>query len=88
LYHIQEEANNLRNPRIRHIIDATIHHAEVQARSAGQTDKDAVAEVRDALMVESERCKRPLVKRAARAAASPPAPLESVQVAGGEANCS
>ena len=43
LYRIRDDARHLPNPRIRHMIDATIHHAEVQARGAGQTDKGCVA---------------------------------------------
>ncbi len=73
LYRIQEEAKHLPNPRIRHLIDATIHHVEVQVRGAGQTDKDVAVEVRDAFVVESERYKRPPAKS---------------RVAGCETNCS
>ena len=35
LYRIREEAKHLPNPRIRHMIDATIHHAEVQISGGG-----------------------------------------------------
>ena len=53
------------------MIEATIHHAEVQARGAGQTDKDIAAELRDRSMAGLERhgrCKRPLARREVRAA--------------------
>ena len=73
LYRIREEAKHLPNPRIRHMIDATIHHVEVQVRGAGQTDKDVAADVRSAFVEESARYRRPPAKRArvAKAVAKP-----------------
>jgi len=64
LYRIQEEAKHLPNPRIRHMIDATIHHVEVQVRGAGQADSDVAADVRATFAAESERYQRPPAKRA------------------------
>ena len=43
LYRIREDARHLPNPRIRHMIDATINSVEVQARGAKQTDQDIAA---------------------------------------------
>jgi len=77
LRRIQEEVKHLPNPRIRYMIEATIHHAQKQARGAGQTDKNIAAELRDRDMADLERrgrCKRPLARREARAALPPPPP--------------
>ena len=73
MYRIREEAKHLPNKHIRHMIDATIHHVEVQVRGAGQTDKDVAEEVRSAFVEESARYRRPPAKRArvAKAIAKP-----------------
>ena len=76
LYRIREGARHLPNPRIRHMIDATINSVEVQVRGAKQTDQDIAADIRSAFDEESARYtaySRPLAKRArvAKAIAKP-----------------
>jgi len=76
LYRIREDARHLPNPRIRHMIDATINSVEAQVRGAKQTDQDIAAEIRSAVDEESARYTAyscPLAKRArsAKAIAKP-----------------
>ena len=76
LYRIREDARHLPDPRIRHMIDATINSVEVQVRGAKQTDQDTAAEICSAFDEESARYtaySRPLAKRArvAKAIAKP-----------------
>ena len=43
LRRVQQDVKHIPSPKVRLMIEATIHHAEVQARGAGQTDKDIAA---------------------------------------------
>ena len=69
LYRIREDAKHLPNPRMLQLIEASIHHAEVQTMGGEQKEQEIAAELRAGRLADEERYKRPAAKRQAAAAA-------------------